>query len=242
MRRSPLQRLSEDELRRRLDRMAEDVAGRIDERRLKRLIGDPLRKLARRVATTAPGVAFVKIVDKVLNTGRACSLWPLQFGLACCAIEMMCAGASRYDLDRFGIIFRATPRQADAMIVAGTVTIKMAPVIERLYHQMPEPRYVVALGNCAISGGRFYRDAYSVVKGVDRIIPVDIYIPGCPPRPESLIWGLLRLHDKIRGESIADGPYIEGQRPPWRFYELLREGRIDELKTLVKTAGRQSGE
>ncbi|MBC7287546.1 MAG: NADH-quinone oxidoreductase subunit B [Armatimonadetes bacterium] len=203
------------------------------------MVGEPLRKIGRRIAATPPGIVFVKIVDKVLNTGRACSLWPLQFGLACCAIEMMCTGASRYDLDRFGMFFRATPRQADAMIVAGTVTVKMAPVIERLYHQMPEPRYVVALGNCAISGGRFYRDAYSVVKGVDRIIPVDIYIPGCPPRPESLIWGLLRLHDKIRGESIADGPYVEGQRPAWRYYRLLREGRLEELKQWLAGRGQE---
>lgn len=213
---------SEEGLKRRLDEMADRVTGRFDRRRLQRLIGEPLRKLARRVSDNPLGVVFVKFADKVLNTGRACSLWPLQFGLACCAIEMMCTGASRYDLDRFGIFFRAAPRQSDAMIVAGTVTVKMAPVLERLYHQIPEPRYVVALGNCAISGGRFYHDAYSVVKGVDRIVPVDIYIPGCPPRPESLIWGLLRLHDKIRGESIADPPVEEGQRPARRFYDELR--------------------
>ncbi|MDI9586436.1 MAG: NADH-quinone oxidoreductase subunit NuoB, partial [Acidobacteriota bacterium] len=132
-------------------------------------------------------IKFISIVDKVLNTGKACSLWPLQFGLACCAIEMIATAAPRYDLDRFGIIMRPTPRQADCMIIAGTVTVKMAPVIERLYHQMPEPKWVMALGNCAVSGGRFYQEAYSVVKGVDRIIPVDIYVPGCPPRPESLI-------------------------------------------------------
>jgi NADH-quinone oxidoreductase subunit B len=186
------------------------------------MVGEPLRKLMRRVAQNPIGVTFVKFADKVLNTGRACSFWPLQFGLACCAIEMMCTGASRWDLDRFGIFFRGTPRQADGMIVAGTVTLKMAPVIERLYHQLPEPRYVVALGNCAISGGRFYSDAYSVVKGVDRIIPVDIYIPGCPPRPESLIWGLLRLHDKIRGESLVDAPVVRGQRPAQRFSDRVK--------------------
>jgi NADH-quinone oxidoreductase subunit B len=216
-------RLSEEELRRCLDELVARLSGRVPVEELKRGVGEPLRKLARRLPMRPWAVTFVKFADKVLNTGRACSLWPLQFGLACCAIEMMCTGASRYDLDRFGIIFRGTPRQADAMIVAGTVTVKMAPVLERLYHQMPEPRYVVALGNCAVSGGRFYHDAYSVVKGVDRVIPVDIYIPGCPPRPESLIWGLLRLHDKIRGESIADGAVREGQRPRERFYARLRE-------------------
>ncbi len=178
---------------------------------------EPLRRLARRYHEGRVPAAFVSIVDKVLNTGRACSLWPMSFGLACCAIEMMATGASRWDLDRFGIIFRGTPRQADAMIVAGTVTLKMAPILERLYHQMPEPRYVVALGNCAISGGRFYQHAYSVVKGVDRIVPVDIYIPGCPPRPESLIDGLRKLHDLIRTESVADGPYREGERPDFHL-------------------------
>jgi len=222
--------LTEEELWRRLDAALQGVAGRIDEERLKRLVGEPLRKVARRVSENPLGVVFVKVADKVLNTGRACSLWPLQFGLACCAIEMMATGAARWDLERFGMFFRSTPRQADAMIVAGTVTMKMAPVLERLYHQMPEPRYVVALGNCAVSGGRFYADAYSVVKGVDRIVPVDIYIPGCPPRPESLVWGLLRLHDVIRGESIADPPVVEGRRPKEHFYKRLRgcEGQASE--------------
>lgn len=176
-------------------------------------LDEPLRRAARRVKHNPLGLVFVRIVDKVLNTGRVCSLWPMQFGLACCAIEMMCTGASRYDLDRFGIMFRATPRQSDAMIVAGTVSVKMAPVLERLYHQMPEPRYVLALGNCAVSGGRFYHDAYSVVKGVDRIVPVDIYVPGCPPRPEGLIDGLLKLQDMMRKDSIGDPPIIRGVGP-----------------------------
>ncbi len=228
VRRRPItQLLTEEELRRRLDQAVRRVTGRFDEERCKRLIGEPLRKVARRVSHVPAGVTFVRFADKVLNSGRACSLWPLQFGLACCAIEMMCTGASRWDLDRFGVFFRGTPRQADAMIVAGTVSIKMAPVLERLYNQMPEPRYVLALGNCAISGGRFYADAYSVVKGVDRIVPVDIYVPGCPPRPESLVWGLLRLHDVIRGESIADPPVVHGERPEVGFYERLREGASD---------------
>ena len=169
-----------------------------------RLTEEPLRKAARACKHVPLMTRFVSITDKVLNTGKACSLWGLQFGLACCAIEMIATAAARHDLDRFGIILRATPRQADCMIVAGTVTTKMAPVLERLYDQMPEPKWVLALGNCAVSGGRFYHDAYSVVKGGDRVIPVDIYVPGCPPRPEALIDGLLKLHEKIRGESIAD--------------------------------------
>ena len=177
---------------------------------IKAVTEEPLRRAARHCRDNPLAVRFISIVDKVLNTGRACSLWPLQFGTACCAIEMIAAAAARYDLDRFGIILRPTPRQCDCMIVAGTVTVKMAPVIERLYYQMPEPKTVVALGSCAVSGGRFYQDAYSVVKGVDRIIPVDVYIPGCPPRPEGLFDGLLKLHDKIRGESIADDPPRRG--------------------------------
>jgi NADH-quinone oxidoreductase subunit B len=119
-------------------------------------------------------------------------------------------------------MFRATPRQADAMIVAGTVTMKMAPVLERLYHQMPEPRYVLALGNCANSAGRFYHDAYSVVKGVDRIVPVDVYVPGCPPRPEGLIDGLLQLQQIMRRDSIAEDPKDEGIKPGDERFEVLR--------------------
>ena len=178
---------------------------------------EPLRQWARGHHTGLLPVTFINVADLVLDTARACSLWWLQFGLACCAIESMAVGASRYDLDRFGIFHRATPRQADAMLVAGTVTIKMAPIIKRLYDQMPEPRYVIAVGNCAISGGRFYRHAYSVVKGIDRVLPVDIYIPGCPPRPESFIDGLRKLHALIRTESLADPPTVAGERPEEYF-------------------------
>jgi NADH-quinone oxidoreductase subunit B len=145
----------------------------------------------------------ISTVDKAINWARKCSLWPLGFGLACCAIEMMATAASRYDLARFGMeVFRASPRQADLMILAGTVTKKMAPRLRLLYEQMPEKKYVVAMGGCAIAGGPFY-DSYSVVKRVDLIVPVDVYIPGCPTRPEALLHGLLTLREKIDRETIA---------------------------------------
>ena len=150
---------------------------------------------------------IVTSVDWALNWARANSLWPMTFGLACCAIEMMAAGAARFDLDRFGAgAFRATPRQSDLMIVAGTVTFKMASRIRRLYNQMPEPKYVMAMGACTVGGGPYFKYGYHVVKGVDLIVPVDVYIPACPPRPEALIEGLLRLQDKIRQESIGIRP------------------------------------
>ncbi len=145
------------------------------------------------------GAIATTTVDKVFEWARENSLWYMLFGLACCAIEMMAAGAARYDLDRFGMIFRATPRQSDLMIVAGTVTKKMAPRVKRLYEQMSEPRYVIAMGSCANAGGPF-ADSYAVVKGVDQIIPVDVYVPGCPPRPEALINGIMELRKKMRAE------------------------------------------
>lgn len=136
-------------------------------------------------------------VDDALNFCRAHSFWPLTFGLACCAIEMMAAGGARYDIARFGYeVFRASPRQADLMIVAGTITEKMAPVVKKVYEQMPEPKWVIAMGSCATSGGPFV-DSYNVVPGADTFLPVDVYIPGCPPRPEALIDGLLTLKEKI---------------------------------------------
>jgi NADH-quinone oxidoreductase subunit B len=138
-------------------------------------------------------------VDQVINWARKSSLWPLTFGLACCAIEMMTTGAAHYDLDRMGIIFRGSPRQADLMIVAGTLTWKMAHVLRKVYDQMPEPKYVIAMGSCANSGGIF--DTYSVVQGVDQVVPVDVYIPGCPPRPEGLMYGILKLQEKIQKQK-----------------------------------------
>ncbi|MEW6663935.1 MAG: NADH-quinone oxidoreductase subunit NuoB [Thermodesulfobacteriota bacterium] len=139
------------------------------------------------------------VVDELLDVFRANSLWPMTFGLACCAIEMMAAGASRFDLDRFGAgVFRASPRQSDVMIVAGTISKKMAGTVKTLYDQMPAPKWVIAMGNCAISGGPFaYPGQYAIVNGADRFLPVDIYIPGCPPRPEALIQGLLELQDQL---------------------------------------------
>lgn len=141
-------------------------------------------------------------IDAIFNWARQSSMWYMLFGLACCAIELMGTGASRFDLDRFGMFFRSTPRQSDVMIVAGTVTKKMGPVLRRLYDQMAEPRYVIAMGSCAISGGPF-RDSYNVVMGVDTILPVDVYIPGCPPRPEALYQALLKLREKISKESVV---------------------------------------
>ncbi len=138
------------------------------------------------------------LIDQIVNYSRRSSLWPMTFGLACCAIEMMAVGAAKYDLDRFGAgAFRPTPRQADLMIVAGTVTYKMAPRLRRLYEQMADPKYVFAMGACTIGGGPYAKFGYHVVKGVDRIIPVDVYIPGCPPRPEALLDGLIKLQQKI---------------------------------------------
>ena len=141
------------------------------------------------------------IVEKVLDLARANSIWPVTFGLACCAIEMMATAMSRFDLDRFGAgVFRASPRQADLMIVTGTVTKKMAPVLTTLYEQMPSPKWVIAMGNCAISGGPFvFEGQYNVVEGVDLLVPVDVYVPGCPPRPEALLEGFLKLEEKITG-------------------------------------------
>ena len=144
-------------------------------------------------------------LEQAINWARESSMWPMTFGLACCAIEMMATGASRYDIDRFGAgAFRATPRQADLMIVAGTVNFKMASRVRRLYNQMPDPKFVIAMGACTCGGGPYYKYGYNVVKGVDLVVPVDVYVPGCPPRPEALLEGLMRIQDKVRGDEGPD--------------------------------------
>ena len=147
---------------------------------------------------------FLTTVDAFLRWAQASSIWPLSFGLACCAIEMMSTAASKFDLDRFGAgVFRGSPRQADLMIVAGTVTLKMGERIQRLYEQMPDPKYVIAMGSCATGGGPYFKYGYHVMKGVDQIVPVDVYVPGCPPRPEQLMEGLMKLQEKIRARHAA---------------------------------------
>ena len=151
---------------------------------------------------------FVTTIEELYNWGRRSSVWPMQFGLACCAIEMIATTMARYDLARFGAeVFRPSPRQADLMIISGTVTKKMAPQVVRLYNQMAEPKYVIAMGACAISGGPF-KQGYNVLKGIDRYIPVDVHIPGCPPRPEALLQAFITLQNKIGGQSLtgADRP------------------------------------
>ena len=163
---------------------------------------------------------FLATVDGFLNWARANSLWPMAFGLACCAIEMMATAAARFDLDRFGAgVFRASPRQADLMIVAGTVTHKMGDRIKILYEQMPSPKYVIAMGSCAMGGGPYFKYGYHVMKGVDLIIPVDVYVPGCPPRPEQLIEGVITLQNLIKEGKTHD-------QSKWRKTGERREKQV----------------
>jgi len=156
---------------------------------------------------------FITSLDKIYNWSRRNSVWPMVFGLACCAIEMICTASSRYDLARFGMeVFRGTPRQSDLMIVSGTVTKKMVPIIVRLYNQMPEPRYVLSMGACASGGGPF-KEGYNVVDGIDKFVPVDVYVPGCPPTPQALINGLIALQEKIDEQSVLTVPWYRKDEP-----------------------------
>ncbi len=165
------------------------------------------------------GVKLVDSIEFLVAWARANSMWPLVYGTACCAMEMMAAGSSRHDWARFGVeVARATPRQADLIVLAGTIVEKMGKNLVTLYEQMPAPKYVIAMGSCAISGGPFYYDSYSVIKGGDRLIPVDVYVPGCPPRPEALLYGIMELQEKIKKE---------GRRNPWKVGELLTTPSID---------------
>jgi NADH-quinone oxidoreductase B subunit len=192
----------------------------------------------RRSVWTGPLSKFIDLLDLIYNWGRRNSIWPMGFGLACCAIEMICTSATRFDIARFGMeLFRATPRQADLMIVAGTVTKKMAPAVVRLYNQMAEPKYVVAMGACASGGGPF-KEGYNVVSGVDKLIPVDVYIPGCPPTPQALLYGLMQLQKKIDRQSIRDVPWYrkgisEGVPEPILGPDLMDARRLEEITTLA---------
>lgn len=166
------------------------------------LKNDFLPELPQELRTARKANPLVSAVDWVAGWARSNSLWPLTFGTSCCAIEMMSAASAKYDWSRFGFeVARATPRQADLIIVAGTITKKMAPVLRRLYDQIPEPKYVIAMGSCTISGGPFVKGSYSVVCGVEQVVPVDVFIPGCPPRPEALLHGMMALQKKIKQQQ-----------------------------------------
>lgn len=192
---------------------------------------------------------IAKLLDPTYNWARKNSIWPMVFGLACCAIEMICTASSRYDLARFGMeVFRATPRQSDLMIVSGTVTKKMVPTIVRLYNQMPEPRYVMAMGACASGGGPF-KEGYTVVDGIDKFLPVDVYVPGCPPTPQALINGLIALQEKIDQQSLATVPWYQKDDPTAGMVEIPVLGpdlvdvrQIDIIKAEAKKAAQLAEE
>jgi len=181
---------------------------------------------------------FITSIDFLYNWSRKNSMWPMLFGLACCAIEMICTAAGRYDLSRFGMeVMRPSPRQADLMIVSGTVTKKMAPIIVRLYNQMAEPRYVLSMGACATGGGPF-KEGYNVVSGIDKYLPVDVYVPGCPPTPEALLYGILKLHEKVQRQSIRSVPWYRKDTPrgitiPVLGPDIFMPDRADEIRQIT---------
>jgi len=181
-----------------------------------------------------PRNIFITTVDKLYNWGRRSSIWPMQFGLACCAIEMIASACARFDVARYGAeLFRASPRQSDLMIVAGTVTKKMAPQVVRLYNQMPEPKYVITMGACAIAGGPF-AEGYNVLKGIDRYIPVDVHIPGCPPTPEALFHALMTLQKKIDSQEIEKTEwYKRGQTREYPIPEFGPNGLVPKYNKEV---------
>ena len=192
---------------------------------------------------------FITTLDSIYNWSRQNSMWPMVFGLACCAIEMICAASSRYDFARFGMeVFRASPRQADLMIVSGTVTKKMVPTIVRLYNQMPEPRYVISMGACANGGGPF-KEGYNVVDGIDKFIPVDVYIPGCPPTPQALLYGIISMHEKVGQQSIATAPWYQKDDPftgvvpiPVLGPDLVDLRQVDIIHAEAKNAQAEAAE
>jgi NADH-quinone oxidoreductase subunit B len=192
------------------------------------------------------GKVTITSLDKIYNWGRRNSIWPMFFGLACCAIEMICTAASRFDLSRFGMeIMRPSPRQADLLIVSGTVTKKMVPQIVRLYDQMAEPKYVLAMGACASGGGPF-KEGYNVVPGIDHYVPVDVYVPGCPPTPQALLHGLIRLQEKIDGQSLRSVPWYRrgttAELPiPLLGPDLINPAQADLLRQRAAQAPAQGG-
>jgi NADH-quinone oxidoreductase subunit B len=190
-------------------------------------------------------VVAITTIDRLYNWGRRSSVWPMMFGLACCAIEMIASQAARYDLARFGMeVMRPSPRQSDLMLVSGTVTKKMVPFIVRLYNQMPEPKYVVAMGACASGGGPF-KEGYNVVAGIDKFLPVDVYIPGCPPTPQALIAGLMKLQEKIDRQSIREvrwyrkGPDSVEVPVPVLGPDLIDLRRVEEIKKIAAAQGEE---